>query len=606
LAVAAFLFSGALPALATDTVGLVDESNGHWTLRAENGNSTAIGYGVPNDFPMMGDWDCDGTDTPGLYRQSDGFAYLRNSNSTGVADITFLFGIPGDVPLAGDFNGDGCDTLSIYRPGEARWYIINELGEDGGGLGAADYFFDYGVPGDAPFVGDWNGDGTDTPGLRRSSNGFVYVRDTNTTGVADVDYFYGIDGDRPFSGDWDGDGSDTVGLFRPSNSTFYIRNSNSTGVADSSYPMALAGSRPVAGSFGLTIGPPAPELSLEVVATDMDRPVFVAAPDGDDRLFVVEQTGDIELFVGGTKLASPFLKVPVTYSSEKGLLGLVFHPNYAANGRFYVNYTIGSMSRVSEFRVSADPNKADAASERVIFEFSQPHTNHNAGMLLFDGDGNLVIFTGDGGGSGDPLDRAEDPYDVLGKVLRLDVDNPSGSLEYSIPAGNPFVSGGGAPEVYVMGLRNPWRGDLDDGVLYIADVGQSTREEVTVIAGDQAGLNLGWNTWEGSFCFDPPCTVAGHVFPQVEYGRSSGCSVTGGFVYRGSDIPGLQGAFFYGDFCGGWIKSFRYENSIVGSHFDHTSTMGVVNRLSSFGYDGHGELYATSLQGVVHRIIPAP
>lgn len=597
----------ALPALAIDTVGVVDTSNGHWTLRAENGNTQTIGYGVPQDSPFMGDWDCDGVDTPGLYRQSDGFAYLRNSNTTGVADITFLFGVPGDVPLIGDFNGDGCDTLSIYRPSEARFYVINRLGANGGGLGQADYWFDYGVPGDVPFVGDWNGNGIDTPGLRRESNGFVYLRDTNTTGVADVSYYYGVDGDVPFAGDWNGDGIDSLGLFRPGNATFYLRNENSTGIADATVPLGTGASRPIAGSFGLTLPPPAPPLALNAVASGLDRPVLVAAPAGDARLFVVEQTGDIEIISGGSVLPAPFLDITVTGGGERGLLGLAFHPDYATNGKFYVNYNIGLETRISEFRVSANPNIADLTSERVLLTVTQPYSNHNGGALLFDHSGYLLVALGDGGGGGDPQNNAENPYSLLGKVLRIDVDTPQGGHEYGIPPGNPFNLGGGAPEVYLLGLRNPWRVALDSGLLYVADVGQDTREEITVLPAGAAGANLGWDAWEGTHCYEGPCTTGGLVFPQVEYSHPTGCSVTGGFVYRGSAIPGLTGHYFYGDFCDGWIKSFRYSGAIVANRVDRTAELGTVPLLSSFGYDGFGELYVTSLQGGrVFKVVAAP
>ncbi|MDX1744503.1 MAG: hypothetical protein R3324_01080, partial [Halobacteriales archaeon] len=227
-------------------VGGVELSTGVWNLFDNGTKVSSFFYGNPGDFPFMGDWDCDGVETPGLYRQSDGFVYLRNSNTQGIADIRFFFGNPGDVPMAGDFNGDGCDTVSIYRPSEAKFYIINELGSDEKGLGAADYSFFYGVPGDVPFVGDWTGDGIDTPGLRRDSDGFVYLRNTNTQGVADVDYFYGNDGDVVFAGDWDGDGDDTLGLYRPSNGVMYLRNTNSTGIADLDF-FAGFGLYPVAG-----------------------------------------------------------------------------------------------------------------------------------------------------------------------------------------------------------------------------------------------------------------------------------------------------------------------------------------------------------------------
>ena len=229
-------------------VGTVQTSSGVWRLYQGPIQVDSFFFGDPGDFGFFGDWDCDGVATPGLYRRSDGFVYLRNSNTEGVADITFFFGNPGDLPLAGDFDGDGCDTVSIYRPGEARFYVINELGLDDRGLGAADYSFLFGNPGDVPFVGDWNGDGIDTPGLRRNSNGFVYLRNSNTTGIADVDYFYGDPGDIVFAGDWDSDGDDTIGLYRPSNGTIYLRNTNTTGVADITFSVGF-GLQPVAGDF---------------------------------------------------------------------------------------------------------------------------------------------------------------------------------------------------------------------------------------------------------------------------------------------------------------------------------------------------------------------
>jgi len=596
----------ALPALGADTPGAVDGRDGQWTLRAGNGNTTTIGYGNPGDSPFIGDWDCDEVDTPGLYRQSDGFVYLRDSNTTGVADITFFFGNPGDVPIVGDFDGDGCDTVSIYRPSEARFYIINELGQDGGGLGAADFSFIFGNPGDVPFVGDWNGNLTDTPGLRRPSDGFVHLRNTNSTGVANVSFFYGNPGDVPFAGDWNDDGVDTVGLYRPSNRTFYLRNSNSTGVANTSFAMGDPGSRPVAGDFGLNLPPPPPPLRLQTVISGLDRPVFVAAPPGDSRLFVVEQTGDIEIVEDGVKRSTPFLDLAVTFDSEKGLLGLAFHPDYTDNGKFYVNYTIGSVSRISEFTVSGDPDLANSGSERVLLQVTQPFTNHNGGMLAFDAQGYLLIAFGDGGGGGDPGNRAQNVNNLLGKILRIDVDNTSSGKQYAIPAGNPYQNGGGAPEVYVRGVRNPWRIAYDAGNLYVADVGQDVREEVTVVrSGILAGANLGWRVWEGTRCYTGPCSVAGFVFPQIEYSHPSGCSVTGGLVYRGSAIPGLAGTYFYGDFCGGWIRSFRYENSVVGPETLRTD-LGTVSQLSSFGFDGQGELYVTSLSGVVRKIVPDP
>jgi hypothetical protein len=174
--------------------------------------------------------------------------YLRNSNTQGIADISFFFGNPGDLPMAGDFNGNGCDTVSIYRPSEARFYIINKLGSADAGLGAADHSYLYGNPGDSPFMGDWNGDGIDTPGLRRSSNGFVYLRNSNTQGVAEVEYFYGNPGDLVFAGDWDNDGDDTLGLYRPSNGIVYLRNTNTTGNAEFIFSVG-GGMQVVGGDF---------------------------------------------------------------------------------------------------------------------------------------------------------------------------------------------------------------------------------------------------------------------------------------------------------------------------------------------------------------------
>ena len=231
----------------SDRPALHDPTSGQWIYR-DIGSTTTIYYGNPGDHAFMGDWNCDGVDTPGLYRRSDGFVYLRNSNTQGVADIAFFFGNPGDLPIAGDFNNNGCDTVSIYRPSEARFYIINRLGQNGGGLGAADDSYLYGNHGDVPFMGDWNGDGIDTPGLRRNSNGFVYLRNSNTQGVADIAYFYGNAGDLVFAGDWNANGIDTLGLYRPSNGFIYLRNTNDTGVAHIAYEMGGPGHKPVAGA----------------------------------------------------------------------------------------------------------------------------------------------------------------------------------------------------------------------------------------------------------------------------------------------------------------------------------------------------------------------
>ena len=235
-----------------ESVGLVDTGQGLWHLRHDDGSTTTFFYGDPGDVPFTGDWDCDGDDTPGLYRFSDGFAYLRNSNTAGIADIRFFFGNPGDVPLAGDFDGDGCDTLSLYRPGSAEFFIINELGSESKGLGAAEFSFVFGDPGDTPVVGDWDGDGIDEIGLHRVSTGLFYWRDTLTPGVADGSIVFGNPGDRFFAGEFGPiDGKDSPALFRPDDATFYIRHTLTQGVADEVVPYGLWYMRPIAGNFGL-------------------------------------------------------------------------------------------------------------------------------------------------------------------------------------------------------------------------------------------------------------------------------------------------------------------------------------------------------------------
>lgn len=243
----------AVPASAAEdpaTVGGVDTSQGIWYLRDTTKDTTTFYYGNPGDFPIMGDWDCNGVDTPGLYRQSDGFVYLRNSNTQGIADIRFFFGNPEDVPLAGDFNGDGCDTVSIYRPSEQRFYIINKLGANEGGLGAAETDYVFGDPGDKPFVGDFDGDGVDTVGLHRESTGLVYFRNSHTQGIADNQFIFGDPGDRLVAGDWNANGVDSPGLFRRiGGGGFYLRYANTQGNADESFPYR-SNLVPVAGNFG--------------------------------------------------------------------------------------------------------------------------------------------------------------------------------------------------------------------------------------------------------------------------------------------------------------------------------------------------------------------
>jgi hypothetical protein len=253
-------------------VGLVDVTQGLWMLQDGMGSYGRFFYGNPGDFPILGDWNCNGVATPGMYRQSDGFVYLRNSNTQGVADIRFFFGDPGDIPIAGDFNADGCDTVSIYRPSNQTFYIINELGKNEGGLGAADFSYVFGNPGDKPFVGDFNGNGEETVGLHRESTGLVYYRNMHTTGNADNQFIFGDPNDRLVAGDWIDDGTDTPGLFRPSNTTFYLKYANTQGNANDYFMFGNANSVPVAGPFG----------ALSGTICDMSYPDFCIPPSPPD------------------------------------------------------------------------------------------------------------------------------------------------------------------------------------------------------------------------------------------------------------------------------------------------------------------------------------
>lgn len=245
---------GASPGLALEmpsNVGLVDTTTGIWHLRAESGFSTSFYFGNPGDAPFAGDWNCSGIDTPGLYRVTDGFVYLRNSNTQGIADIEFFFGNPGDVPLAGDFNGDGCDTVSLYRPSTQEFFIINELGSKNTGLGAADFSFVFGDTGDTPITADFDGDGSDEVALHRPRTGQIYYRDTLTTGNADNSFVIGNPGDHIIGGDWDGDSIDTPGIFRSSSATFFLRNKNTAGAADLEFSFGIPSSHPISGHWGL-------------------------------------------------------------------------------------------------------------------------------------------------------------------------------------------------------------------------------------------------------------------------------------------------------------------------------------------------------------------
>lgn len=343
-----------------------------------------------------------------------------------------------------------------------------------------------------------------------------------------------------------------------------------------------------------TASEPPDDLVLEPVADGFVRPVAVTgAGDGSGRLFVVEQAGRIQIIGGGT-----FLDITsrvVDTENEEGLLGLVFHPDFSTNGSFFVNYTYdvpGSTSdstRISRFQVSAgDPDLADAGSEVIILEIDQPDDNHNGGDLHFGPEGYLYIATGDGGGSGDPGDRARKLDNLLGKILRIDVD---GGTPYAVPADNPFVDDGGARgEIWAYGLRNPWRFSFDraNGDLYIGDVGQGSREEVDFQPASSAGgEHYGWRCMEGDLVYNQAsCTGETMTLPILVYDHGLGCSITGGYLYRGN-IGGLHGRYVFADYCSGriWIASA----STGGWSSEEWSSTGFG--LSSFGEDDDGELY---------------
>jgi glucose/arabinose dehydrogenase len=352
--------------------------------------------------------------------------------------------------------------------------------------------------------------------------------------------------------------------------------------------------------------PPSSALRLQLAASGLTSPVHLTAPPGDPRLFVVEQRGRIKIVENGQTRATPFLDIisKVKITGEQGLLSVEFDPQYSTNGYFYVFYTdLSGTNQVVRYKVSADPNVADAASAAPVLSIPQPFGNHNGGLLLFGPDGMLYIGTGDGGGGGDPLGNGQKLSVKNGKLLRIDVRN---GLPYQVPADNPFVSRAGAvPEIWAYGLRNPWRYSFDppSGLLFIADVGQNFLEEVDVVPAAQGGLNFGWNTMEGTSCYSTPnCDKTGLVLPVVEYNHSEGCSVTGGHVYRGSQLPpDLVGTYFYSDFCGGWLKSFRMINGTVWDRWTWgTPELGFV---TAIGKDGFGELYLLLSNGEIHKIV---
>ena len=380
------------------------------------------------------------------------------------------------------------------------------------------------------------------------------------------------------------------------------------GGSDSSSPQGVVdpGPPPVPAPPAL---PAPPQLALASFVTGVTNPLGMEQPDdASGRLFVVEQQGVIRIIQNGSLLATPFLDITskVYFSGESGLVGVTFHPGYAQSGLFYVNYVrmVNSQrqSIIAEYKVSStDPNQADPASERILLTVDQPpFDNHKAGQLAFGPDGFLYFGLGDGGGGGDPFGNGQNTQVLLGKLMRIDVNSTSGSLPYAIPADNPFVAGGGRPEIWAYGLRNPWRFSFDgpSGRLFLADVGQDAWEEVDLI---QKGGNYGWNTMEASHCFNPPsgCNTAGLILPITEYSHSEGNAVIGGFVYHSSGIPALHGVYVFGDFGTGKIWGLQETSGT----WTRTLLASTGKNISAFGRDQNGELYAVDYAGAVWKII---
>jgi glucose/arabinose dehydrogenase len=340
---------------------------------------------------------------------------------------------------------------------------------------------------------------------------------------------------------------------------------------------------------------------VEVIGNGLDQPIFLASPPGDaTRIFIAERPGRIRVYQNGSLVAPPFLDVSASVSTdgERGLLSFAFHPQYAQNGFVFVHFTDTNGDIAVERFTRSGPmssNVADLASRTPIIKIPHPtFSNHNGGAIAFGADGLLYLSTGDGGGGGDPLRNAQDPTRLLGKMLRIDVSGAA----YSIPPTNPFGN-----EVWALGLRNPWRWAFDEpaNLIYLADVGQNRFEEVDVALADAGGVNYGWAVTEGNACFpSDPCDKGGHTLPVLEYDHSAGCSITGGYVYRGSAIADLQGRYFYSDFCSGFVRSFRL---VVGQATERVDwNVPSVGNVLSFGEDANRELYVITGTSKVYRI----
>jgi len=346
-------------------------------------------------------------------------------------------------------------------------------------------------------------------------------------------------------------------------------------------------------------------LSTLSFAPSLKSPVFLThARDQSGRLFIVEQPGTIRILERGKLLDVPFLDIKerVLFGGEQGLLGLAFHPEYRINGRFFVNYTRkdDGATVIAEYHRSEQVARA-GREERILVLIPQPYPNHNGGMIAFGPDGYLYIGMGDGGSGGDPQNRAQSKDELLGKLLRIDVNN---LVPYGIPTDNPFLKSKESHEVFAIGLRNPWRFSFDreTGDLWLADVGQYRWEEVNVV---RKGENYGWRVMEGFHCFNlpEPCGKENFTSPVLEYDHQGGrCSIIGGYVYRGSAIPALVGTYLYGDYCSGELFSVRTTQG--GQVSGEPWVLKTNAAISSFGEDESGEIYLLDLKGAVYLLAP--
>lgn len=351
-----------------------------------------------------------------------------------------------------------------------------------------------------------------------------------------------------------------------------------------------------------------PDIELVRVAGGFDRPVHLVPAPGSGDLFVVEQAGVIRRMTRGADRHAVFLDIRdrVEAGGEKGLLGLAFHPDFPRNRRLFVNYTTkadgGLRTRVSEFTAAPGLGAADPASEQILVAFDQPYGNHNGGLVVFGPDGFLYIGTGDGGAANDPHNNGQRLDTLLGKLLRIDVDRRAPDRAYTIPDDNPFVERADArPEIFAYGLRNPWRFSFDraDGTIWCGDVGQNAREEICIV---RKGENHGWRIMEGFLCtpkVNRNCETNGLAMPVVDYPRDEGVSVTGGYVYRGTRFPALDGVFLYGDFATGHYWGLRHGAGRVTAHRKLVSRGPPV---ASFGEDVDGELYVVGYDGVIYAV----